>query len=155
MCGGTVVSTKMKDGLSNGAPRSVTLPRTSTTREERLIKYQGIGPVDETGMPIASRSSVNKPKDWYRSMFKQIHRKPEEPEIDWKERRLSPSPPLESNQEQGQRLGRDPFTLTQHGALPDWADLEDVVKIPEPKSIFDFEPGLGSKAEDYKPYSIV
>uniref|UniRef100_A0A8B9RHG7 Sorbin and SH3 domain containing 3 n=1 Tax=Astyanax mexicanus TaxID=7994 RepID=A0A8B9RHG7_ASTMX len=28
------------------------------------------------------------------------------------------------------------------------ADLDDVVKIPEPKSIFDFEPGQGSAAED-------
>lgn len=46
-------------GLSNGGIQSggsVTLPRTSATREERLIKFSGIGPVDETGMPIASRS---------------------------------------------------------------------------------------------------
>lgn len=46
-------------GLSNGGIRtgdSATLPRTSGTREERLIKFSGIGPVDETGMPIASRS---------------------------------------------------------------------------------------------------
>ncbi|XP_066499897.1 vinexin isoform X2 [Hoplias malabaricus] len=138
------------DGLSNGAPRSATLPRTSATREERLIKYSGIGPVDETGMPIASRSSVNKPKDWYRSMFRQIHKKPEELEIDWREKRQSPSPPLESNEGQGHGPGKDPFTLTQHGALPDWADLGDVVKIPEPKSIFDFEPGQDRTAEDHR-----
>lgn len=46
-------------GLSNGGVRSesfVTLPQTSASREERLIKFSGIGPVDETGMPIASRS---------------------------------------------------------------------------------------------------
>lgn len=46
-------------GLSNGGIRtggSATLPRTSGTGEERLIKFSGIGPVDETGMPIASRS---------------------------------------------------------------------------------------------------
>ncbi|XP_078522418.1 vinexin isoform X1 [Lissotriton helveticus] len=43
--------------------------------EKRWIKYDGIGPVDETGMPIASRSSVDKPRDWYRSMFQQIHKK--------------------------------------------------------------------------------
>lgn len=46
----------LADGLPNGGPRSATLPRTSVTREERLIKFSGIGPVDETGMPIASRS---------------------------------------------------------------------------------------------------
>lgn len=46
-------------GLSNGGIQSggsATFPRTSATREERLIKFSGIGPVDETGMPIASRS---------------------------------------------------------------------------------------------------
>ncbi|MCI4381195.1 hypothetical protein PGIGA_G00248780 [Pangasianodon gigas] len=136
------------DRLPNGGPRSATLPRTSITREERLIKFSGIGPVDESGMPIASRSSVNKPKDWYRSMFRQIHKKPEEPEGDWQERRLNATPPVESSQEDGHGPGKDPFTLTQHGALPDWADLGDVIKIPEPKSIFDFEPGQGGTAEE-------
>lgn len=125
--------------MSNGVQSVATLPRSWTpTREERLIKFSGIGPVDETGMPIASRSvrqrcwknassstpvanygkcfffyyvvdifmptlnpskvtlkiclpsalppptrplhlpkSVNKPRDWYKSMFRQIHRKPE------------------------------------------------------------------------------
>ncbi|KAI5622048.1 vinexin isoform X4 [Silurus asotus] len=137
-----------KDGLSNGGPRSATLPRTSISREERLIKFSGIGPVDETGMPIASRSSVNKPKDWYRSMFRQIHKKPEETEMDWQERRLNATPPVESTQEDGHGPEKDPFTLTQHGALPDWADLGDVIKIPEPKSIFDFEPGQGGTVEE-------
>ncbi|KAK3540207.1 hypothetical protein QTP70_028400, partial [Hemibagrus guttatus] len=151
------------DGLANGGPRSATLPRTSITREERLIKFSGIGPVDETGMPIASRSSVNKPKDWYRSMFRQIHKKPEESEIDWQEiyhevkwhklvyrvsARVNTTPAVDSTQEDGPGTGKDPFTLTQHGALPDWADLGDVVKIPEPKSIFDFEPGQGGIAEE-------
>ncbi|XP_046726729.1 vinexin isoform X2 [Silurus meridionalis] len=136
------------DGLSNGGPRSATLPRTSISREERLIKFSGIGPVDETGMPIASRSSVNKPKDWYRSMFRQIHKKPEETEMDWQERRLNATPPVESTQEDGHGPEKDPFTLTQHGALPDWADLGDVIKIPEPKSIFDFEPGQGGTVEE-------
>ncbi|KAG7281311.1 hypothetical protein CRUP_030994 [Coryphaenoides rupestris] len=71
-----------KGVLTNGVqPQgAATLPRSSQpTREERLIKFQGIGPVDETGMPIASRSSVNKPRDWYKSMFRQIHKKPEAP----------------------------------------------------------------------------
>ncbi|TSL97365.1 Vinexin [Bagarius yarrelli] len=112
----------------------------SVTGEERLIKFSGIGPVDETGMPIASRSSVNKPKDWYRSMFRQIHKKPEG--------KLNITPPAAPTREDEHGTGNDPFTLTQHGALPDWADLGDVVKIPEPKSIFDFEPGRGGTAEE-------
>uniref|UniRef100_A0A9J7ZUL5 Sorbin and SH3 domain containing 3 n=1 Tax=Cyprinus carpio carpio TaxID=630221 RepID=A0A9J7ZUL5_CYPCA len=81
--------------------------------------------------------SVNKPKDWYRSMFRQIHKKPEGM---WK---LSSSPP-----DSGQQDGRsDPFTLTPHGALPDWADLGDTGKHPKPKSIFDFEPGKGAEED--------
>ncbi|XP_065103670.2 vinexin isoform X4 [Paramisgurnus dabryanus] len=141
--------TQTHAGLSNGGEKgrgSVTLPRTSASREERLIKFSGIGPVDETGMPIASRSSVNKPKDWYRSMFRQIHKKPEEPDTDWRERKLSSSPPPDSSQPDG---SSDPFTLTQHGALPDWADLDDIGKHPQPKSIFDFEPGKGVPVENH------
>ncbi|XP_056628774.1 vinexin isoform X2 [Triplophysa dalaica] len=141
--------TQTNVGLSNGGVRSegfVTLPQTSASREERLIKFSGIGPVDESGMPIASRSSVNKPKDWYRSMFRQIHKKPEEPETDWRERNLSSSPPPDSSHQDGCSA---PFTLTQHGALPDWADLDDIARHPEPKSIFDFEPDRGVLVENH------
>ncbi|XP_046699056.1 sorbin and SH3 domain-containing protein 2 isoform X11 [Silurus meridionalis] len=35
--------------------------------------YQGIGPVDESGLPLAIRTTVDRPKDWYKTMFKQIH----------------------------------------------------------------------------------
>uniref|UniRef100_A0AAY4AWX5 Sorbin and SH3 domain containing 3 n=1 Tax=Denticeps clupeoides TaxID=299321 RepID=A0AAY4AWX5_9TELE len=80
-------------------------------------------------MPIASRSSVNKPKDWYKSMFRQIHRKPE----GMRTLSLSFPPSL--------KVGQDPFTLDPYGSLPDWSDLGDGGKHPEPKSIFDFEPG--------------
>ncbi|XP_029137666.1 vinexin isoform X9 [Labrus bergylta] len=136
-------------GLSNGVPSSSTLPRSWTpSREERLIKFSGIGPVDETGMPIASRSSVNKPKDWYKSMFRQIHKKPEELEEEseqWSAERLQLSAHTEDNNEADKNL----FRLTPYGALPDWS--EDVDKLsdpgkqhPQPKSIFDFEPGKSS-----------
>uniref|UniRef100_A0A674G7U9 SoHo domain-containing protein n=1 Tax=Taeniopygia guttata TaxID=59729 RepID=A0A674G7U9_TAEGU len=54
---------------------SATWTKDSKRRERRWVKYDGIGPVDETGMPLASRSSVDSPRDWYRSMFRQIHRK--------------------------------------------------------------------------------
>ncbi|XP_057698857.1 sorbin and SH3 domain-containing protein 2 isoform X1 [Corythoichthys intestinalis] len=36
--------------------------------------YEGIGPVDESGIPIAIRTTVDRPKDWYKTMFKQIHK---------------------------------------------------------------------------------
>uniref|UniRef100_A0A8C5QJ27 Uncharacterized protein n=1 Tax=Leptobrachium leishanense TaxID=445787 RepID=A0A8C5QJ27_9ANUR len=46
-----------------------------TPKRERIwIRYDGIGPTDEEGMPYASRSSVNKPREWYKSMFKVLHR---------------------------------------------------------------------------------
>ncbi|XP_023370654.1 sorbin and SH3 domain-containing protein 2 isoform X1 [Otolemur garnettii] len=35
--------------------------------------YPGIGPVDESGIPTAIRTTVDRPKDWYKTMFKQIH----------------------------------------------------------------------------------
>uniref|UniRef100_A0A7N8WIQ0 Sorbin and SH3 domain containing 3 n=1 Tax=Mastacembelus armatus TaxID=205130 RepID=A0A7N8WIQ0_9TELE len=76
-------------------------------------------------MPIASRSSVNKPRDWYRSMFRQIHKKPEGKDV----------PPL--------------CSILTH-STPD----EDVDKLSDPgkqhrqpKSIFDFEPGKSTTLE--------
>ncbi|XP_075711532.1 vinexin isoform X2 [Rhinoderma darwinii] len=41
--------------------------------ERRWIRYEGIGPIDEDGMPYASRSSVDKPREWYKNMFKVLH----------------------------------------------------------------------------------
>ncbi|XP_078141299.1 vinexin isoform X2 [Centroberyx gerrardi] len=144
-------------GLSNGvqARGSSTLPRRSNpTREERLIKFSGIGPVDETGMPIASRSSVNKPRDWYKSMFRQIHKKPEESDLEdseqWPAERIQPS----ANIEDGNEADKNLFRLTPYGALPDWS--EDVDKLsdpgkqhPQPRSIFDFEPGQSTTSENH------
>uniref|UniRef100_A0A4W5JHR5 Sorbin and SH3 domain containing 2a n=1 Tax=Hucho hucho TaxID=62062 RepID=A0A4W5JHR5_9TELE len=46
--------------------------------------YAGIGPADEPDIPIAIRTTVDRPKDWYKSMFKQIHvvHKPENENTD-------------------------------------------------------------------------
>ncbi|XP_040270717.1 vinexin isoform X2 [Bufo bufo] len=41
--------------------------------ERRWIRYEGIGPTDEDGMPFASRSSVDKPREWYKNMYKVLH----------------------------------------------------------------------------------
>ncbi|XP_034025812.1 vinexin isoform X2 [Thalassophryne amazonica] len=142
-------------GLSNGVQTSATLPRSGTpTREERLIKFSGIGPVDETGMPIAPRSSVNKPRDWYKSMFRQIHRKPEEPELEdserWSVKRLQTPESTEDRTESDKRL----FTLSPYGALPDWSEdvdkLADPGKELQPKSIFEFEPGQSTASESHR-----
>ncbi|XP_077378437.1 vinexin isoform X3 [Festucalex cinctus] len=124
-------------GLTNGV-------QPSPTREERLIKFSGIGPVDETGMPIASRSSVNKPRDWYRSMFKQIHKKPEEVEQEESDRWSARCQQATANAED-EEADKYLFRLTPHGALPDWSQDVSELSDPEkrqtkPKSIFDFEP---------------
>ncbi|XP_075412650.1 vinexin isoform X2 [Tenrec ecaudatus] len=62
---------------------SATWTKDSRHRDKRWVKYEGIGPVDESGMPIAPRSSVNSPRDWYRKMFQQIHRKMPDLQLDW------------------------------------------------------------------------
>ncbi|XP_048186418.1 vinexin isoform X3 [Perognathus longimembris pacificus] len=62
---------------------SSTWTRDNKHRDKRWVKYEGIGPVDESGMPIAPRSSVGSPRDWYRQMFQQIHRKMPDLQLDW------------------------------------------------------------------------
>uniref|UniRef100_A0A096LWP8 Sorbin and SH3 domain containing 3 n=1 Tax=Poecilia formosa TaxID=48698 RepID=A0A096LWP8_POEFO len=93
-------------------------------------------------MPIASRSSVNKPRDWYRSMFRQIHKKPEELEDSerW-------SPEREWTQHTAYHHCKEGVSITSPLAMMS----EDVDKLsdpgkqqPQPKSIFDFEPDRSS-----------
>ncbi|XP_041692175.2 vinexin isoform X3 [Coregonus clupeaformis] len=139
--------------LSNGVQTrgSSTLPCRAATREERLIKFSGIGPVDETGMPIASRSSVNKPKDWYRSMFRQIHKKPEETDEDSERWSAERTRALAADSAGGQQTQTH---MDNYGSLPDWSELGVEDKLsdrwgepPQPRSIFDFEPGQSTTSE--------
>ncbi|XP_072835262.2 vinexin [Pogona vitticeps] len=128
---------------------SATWTKDGRRKEKRWLKYDGIGPVDESGMPIASRSSVDSPRDWYRSMFQQIHSKLPEPELDWdfayKSRDLRPPgflkksqpSPLASNSPFGQQNGLD----WKNWEAPDSANTE-------PRSIFDYEPGKSSILDD-------
>ncbi|XP_018110533.1 sorbin and SH3 domain-containing protein 2 isoform X2 [Xenopus laevis] len=51
-------------------------------RKRHWIRFDGIGPTDKDGMPFASRSSVDKPRDWYRSMFRVLHRLSDSDESD-------------------------------------------------------------------------
>ncbi|XP_050829754.1 sorbin and SH3 domain-containing protein 2 isoform X1 [Serinus canaria] len=56
-----------------------TIPICRSSEEEKKVTvikaphYAGIGPVDESGIPTAIRTTVDRPKDWYKTMFKQIH----------------------------------------------------------------------------------
>ncbi|XP_052430784.1 sorbin and SH3 domain-containing protein 1 isoform X2 [Carassius gibelio] len=65
-----------------------------TDRKETTGKaplYTGIGPVDESGIPVAIRTTVDRPKDWYKSMFKQIHVVPK-PDNEWSGSRTATDP---------------------------------------------------------------
>lgn len=69
------------DGTVGGS-----IPLYRSSEEEKRVTvikaphYPGIGPVDESGIPTAIRTTVDRPKDWYKTMFKQIHmvHKPDE-----------------------------------------------------------------------------
>ncbi|KAK7138160.1 hypothetical protein R3I94_013707 [Phoxinus phoxinus] len=65
-----------------------------TDRKETTGKapqYTGIGPVDESGVPVAIRTTVDRPKDWYKTMFKQIHVVPKS-ENEWSGSRTATDP---------------------------------------------------------------
>uniref|UniRef100_W5N8T4 Sorbin and SH3 domain containing 2 n=1 Tax=Lepisosteus oculatus TaxID=7918 RepID=W5N8T4_LEPOC len=67
------------ESLSHGYSAVSTIPIARSSEEEKRVSvikaphYAGIGPVDESGIPIAIRTTVDRPKDWYKTMFKQIH----------------------------------------------------------------------------------
>uniref|UniRef100_A0A3Q3EBI2 Sorbin and SH3 domain containing 3 n=1 Tax=Labrus bergylta TaxID=56723 RepID=A0A3Q3EBI2_9LABR len=90
--------------------------------------------------PLLFNQSVNKPKDWYKSMFRQIHKKPEG-------KHASPPPSSLTNTAAAERIPlsvSDTSEVIQH---PDYYvdKLSDPGKQhPQPKSIFDFEPGKSS-----------
>ncbi|XP_025019506.1 sorbin and SH3 domain-containing protein 2 isoform X27 [Python bivittatus] len=64
---------------SSSMTTATTIPICRTSEEEKKVTvikaphYAGIGPVDESGIPTAIRTTVDRPKDWYKTMFKQIH----------------------------------------------------------------------------------
>ncbi|XP_044045809.1 sorbin and SH3 domain-containing protein 2-like isoform X5 [Siniperca chuatsi] len=66
--------------ISGHTSLSSTVPIARFSEEEKRVSvikaphYEGIGPVDESGIPIAIRTTVDRPKDWYKTMFKQIHK---------------------------------------------------------------------------------
>ncbi|XP_044293397.1 vinexin isoform X2 [Varanus komodoensis] len=132
----------------NGPPQpgwSATWTKDARRKEKRWVKYDGIGPVDESGMPIASRSSVDSPRDWYRSMFQQIHSKLPEPELDqdFSYKFRGSKPPGLMTKGQSPALTSSSSSCQQNGL--DWRNWEatDAAAL-EPRSIFDYEPGKSS-----------
>ncbi|XP_014748404.1 PREDICTED: vinexin [Sturnus vulgaris] len=88
-------------------------------------------------MPLASRSSVDSPRDWYRSMFRQIHRKLPEPDWDTHScpTTAPPSPP------KPRRRGSAPAEPPGMPNGMDWTRWGATGATTEPGSIFDYEPG--------------
>ncbi|XP_042572623.1 sorbin and SH3 domain-containing protein 2-like isoform X5 [Cyprinus carpio] len=70
---------KRETVISGQTVVSSSVPIARFSEEEKKVSiikaphYEGIGPVDESGIPIAIRTTVDRPKDWYKTMFKQIH----------------------------------------------------------------------------------
>nr|XP_025046769.1 vinexin [Pelodiscus sinensis] len=139
------------------APWSATWTKDSKRKDKRWVKYDGIGPVDESGMPIASRSSVDRPRDWYRSMFQQIHRKLPEPQLDWDFHRRTEPPtglaPLDSACLR-RGLGAIPAPHPHQLFLffgPRGGQQAAADAAQEPRSIFDYEPGKSSVLDHPNP----
>nr|XP_012998977.1 vinexin isoform X2 [Cavia porcellus] len=122
---------------------SATWTKDSRHRDKRWVKYEGIGPVDESGMPIAPRSSVDCPRDWYRRMFQQIHRKIPDLQQDWTfqdaPKVISCASSLDPRHPGlQQRFARSPGTTsTSRGRS--WDHSQE-----PPKSTFDYTPGAAS-----------
>nr|XP_056716891.1 vinexin [Euleptes europaea] len=135
----------------NGAAQpswSATWTKDGRRKEKHWVKYDGIGPVDESGMPIASRSSVDSPRDWYRSMFQQIHSKLPKPGQDWDLCYSSRDtrPPRSVQKSQPPALASSSSSCLQNGL--DWRNWEAADAIAkEPRSIYDYEPGKSSILE--------
>ncbi|XP_005373727.1 PREDICTED: vinexin isoform X3 [Chinchilla lanigera] len=123
---------------------SATWTKDSRHRDKRWVKYEGIGPVDESGMPIAPRSSVDCPRDWYRRMFQQIHRKMPDLQQDWTfqdpPRVISCAPSADPRHPGSQqRFTRSTGTAPTSSGRRSWDHSQEL-----PRSTFSSTPGAAS-----------
>nr|XP_055151607.1 vinexin isoform X3 [Symphalangus syndactylus] len=114
---------------------SATWTKDSKRRDKRWVKYEGIGPVDESGMPIAPRSSVDRPRDWYRRMFQQIHRKMPDLQLDW----TFEEPPRDPRHLGAQQRPAHRPGLAASSSGRSWDHSEGL-----PRSTFSYRPGAFS-----------
>ncbi|XP_053434527.1 vinexin isoform X1 [Nycticebus coucang] len=123
---------------------SATWTRDSKRRDKRWVKYEGIGPVDESGMPIAPRSSVDSPRDWYRKMFQQIHRKVPDLQPDWTFEEIPKDP---------RHLGRQQRPASRPGpaASARGRSWEHSEELPRSTFNYDFEASSGLQPPNQVP----
>ncbi|XP_060237688.1 sorbin and SH3 domain-containing protein 2 isoform X33 [Meriones unguiculatus] len=168
--------------LDGSVGSSVPLYR-SSEEEKRVtvIKaphYPGIGPVDESGIPTAIRTTVDRPKDWYKTMFKQIHmvhkpglyNSPYSAQSHPAAKTQTYRPLSKSHSDNGTDAfkkapspvppphvpprPRDQPSTEKHDWDPPDRKVDTRKFRSEPRSIFEYEPGKSSILQHERPASI-
>uniref|UniRef100_A0AAY3ZWN2 Osteoclast-stimulating factor 1 n=1 Tax=Denticeps clupeoides TaxID=299321 RepID=A0AAY3ZWN2_9TELE len=161
-----------------------TVPIARFSEEEKKVSvikaphYEGIGPVDESGIPIAIRTTVDRPKDWYKTMFKQIHTVHKfyffpflHLSDNYNPVHAHPPPrthtyrPLAKTTDESAPFLRDPSpvppppppmpSLLQNEWGPPDRKVDTRKYRAEPRSIFEYEPGKSSILEQERPLSAI
>ncbi|XP_076709831.1 sorbin and SH3 domain-containing protein 2 isoform X13 [Callospermophilus lateralis] len=168
---------------------SSSIPLYRSSEEEKRVTvikaphYPGIGPVDESGIPTAIRTTVDRPKDWYKTMFKQIHmvHKPglyhpsystqshpaaktqtyrplskshSDNGTDAFKDASSPVPPPHVPPPVPPLRPRDRSSTEKHDWDPPDRKVDTRKFRSEPRSIFEYEPGKSSILQHERPASI-
>ncbi|XP_050003319.1 sorbin and SH3 domain-containing protein 2 isoform X13 [Alexandromys fortis] len=167
------------DGTMGGA-----IPLYRSSEEEKRVTvikaphYPGIGPVDESGIPTAIRTTVDRPKDWYKTMFKQIHmvhkpglyNSPYSTQSHPAAKTQTYRPLSKSHSDNGTDgfketpspvppphvppRPRDQSSTEKHDWDPPDRKVDTRKFRSEPRSIFEYEPGKSSILQHERPASI-
>ncbi|KAI4529684.1 hypothetical protein MG293_020362 [Ovis ammon polii] len=164
------------------------IPLYRSSEEEKRVTvikaphYPGIGPVDESGIPTAIRTTVDRPKDWYKTMFKQIHmvhkpglyNSPYSTQSHPAAKTQTYRPLSKSHSDNGTNAFKDasspippppvpppvpPFRARDRSSTEkhDWDPPDRKVDTrkfrSEPRSIFEYEPGKSSILQHERPVS--
>ncbi|XP_070316164.1 sorbin and SH3 domain-containing protein 2 isoform X39 [Odocoileus virginianus] len=161
------------------------IPLYRSSEEEKRVTvikaphYPGIGPVDESGIPTAIRTTVDRPKDWYKTMFKQIHmvhkpglyNSPYSTQSHPAAKTQTYRPLSKSHSDNGTNAFKDasspvppppvppvpPFRARDRSSTEkhDWDPPDRKVDTrkfrSEPRSIFEYEPGKSSILQHERP----
>ncbi|XP_032185085.1 sorbin and SH3 domain-containing protein 2 isoform X16 [Mustela erminea] len=165
------------------------IPLYRSSEEEKRVTvikaphYPGIGPVDESGIPTAIRTTVDRPKDWYKTMFKQIHmvhkpglyNSPYSAQSHPAAKTQTYRPLSKSHSDNGTDVFKDASSPVPPPHVPppppplrprdrsstekhDWDPPDRKVDTrkfrSEPRSIFEYEPGKSSILQHERPASL-
>ncbi|XP_029412219.1 sorbin and SH3 domain-containing protein 2 isoform X14 [Nannospalax galili] len=160
------------------------IPLYRSSEEEKRVTvikaphYPGIGPVDESGIPTAIRTTVDRPKDWYKTMFKQIHmvhkpglyNSPYSAQSHPAAKTQTYRPLSKSHSDNGSDAFKEASSPVPPPHIPprprdrsstekhDWDPPDRKVDTrkfrSEPRSIFEYEPGKSSILQHERPASI-